>query len=262
MGKSGQQFERADGAQITAANLDASLALHEATYGDPLLIEVGQKKKPGADVAPADPLDPKSDGPRTKAEKLLADAMATFVQGDDPNKAMKSAEPEFKAAIKQADTDADIVIANAKKEAEKIGPAYQKAVENEHTADQNLREKFSHVPESEQPKVQALLQAWASVDPKDPVRAAVEKDLAKYPGLMDAAKASERAQNDPTLKRGQELESSVQTAIEDRALTRVAYARALETCGRTDDAYEQVKQAAEILGLPAPPRPRSNQITA
>lgn len=192
------------------------------------------------------------EGPATAAQKQFVEAAEAFDKSTDKKAALTQLGPKFEGAIKQADTDFDKTMTTVKTEARTLKPAYDAAIGKVQENQMKMVGAFQQVPEAEQQKVQALMQAYSLLDAKDPIRAAIEKGLTKYPGLIEGAKGMEAAMNNPAIKRVEELKALSQTALQDRVMTRMGYAEALQQGGDQDKSYKFTKEAADLLGIPMP----------
>lgn len=249
--------------QVASAGQARGVDIHDQLHGDSwgpagsimrVADTTGKKAESGAGTAK----DAASQGPLTKAEQLVVDAEKALMK--QPNaEGMKLAEPKFQAAIKQADSDFDALNKTISKEFAAHKPDFVAAEQKRQATQLELAATVSKIPEGERGKVVALCNAWAAVDQNDPVRAAVESDLKKYAGLGDKLKAVDAADNDPLVKKMDAWKTQLTQAFQDKAETRLGYSGGLEAVGRNDEAYEQLKQASELLGVPIPPKPTSNQ---
>jgi hypothetical protein len=177
---------------------------------------------------------------------------AALEAGKNPKEALQALGPKFEQSIATADTAYGQIEQTMKTEGPRLRQAYQAATERVEQANGRYATAFGNVPEAEQEKVDALMNAYVLLDRNDPVARAIRTSMAKYPDLTAAADAVKTASNDPTIKRVDELTTRFQTALQDRVLLRMAYGENLAQNGFDDKAWEYVKQAGEIMGIPMP----------
>ena len=216
----------------------------------------------------AERMDAATAEPQTEAQRKLAAAFEAYTGVGDNAAAKKEALKEgapiakqFEDAIKTADTQFAKTVEQAKKEGAELRPKYMEATMMKAMNQMALQAAVEQVPPAERGKVESLLNAYPNLDPKDPIRQAIVKDFEKYPGLNEAASNMEASIKDPTIARVEELQQELQVAMGDRIMTRMGYGEALNDSGDELRAFNQMKEAAAILGIQIPdeakPGPRT-----
>jgi hypothetical protein len=189
----------------------------------------------------------------TPAEKQFAAAVKEYQASPDKGKALLQLGGKFDGAIKTADDDFNKTMESAMPEAKKLQPAYEAATAKVEEQQAKLQGVFGKVPEGEQEKVAALVEAYTKLGKGDTgIKTAIENGLAKYPGLMQGVKDLDAATHAPAITQMTELEAKVKRAMEDRVVTRAGYAELLEGNGMSAKAEDLIREAAKIMGVPVP----------
>ena len=266
-------FDQGDNSQgSNGPNTDLHALLLSDSIGSPIrrVNSEAESAQAGVDALRqnAERMEAATAEPQTEAQRKLATAFEAYTAvGDDAaakKEALKEGAPiakQFEDAIKTADAQFAKTVEQAKKEGAELRPKYLEATMMKAMNQMALQAAVEQVPAAERGKVESLLNAYPNLDPKDPIRQAIVIDFEKYPGLNEAASNMEASIKDPTIARVEELQQELQVAMGDRVMTRMGYGEALNDSGDELRAFNQMKEAAAILGIKIPdeakPGPRT-----
>jgi hypothetical protein len=172
--------------------------------------------------------DPAKLTPTMRSIQGLAE---NFNQSDDKAKALEQFKGAFESTIAKSDDNFKQLTTSAEATLAKIGPSLEAKGEKLQTALAELGKiVIGKVPASDQERVKMEGSLWQMSEKKPDLRAALEKDMSQYKGLVPALKAADAAQKDaaPLMKQAFEIEKAGEVAIEDRVMSRMVYADVLD----------------------------------
>lgn len=237
----------------------------ELLTGEAMKLAVAEKLKPGGsqDVSPESDAEVPVKGQQKKAadailamdpEKLtptmrsVQGLVENFKTADDKSAALQQFKGAFESTVKASDTHFKDAASNYESTMAKIGPDLeQKMAKVEKTMD-DLAKAAEKIPEADRERINLVGDLWQSSGNSPQLKAALEKEMNQYPGLLPAFKAADEADRDaePLVKQVKAIQAEGVSALNERVMSRAVFADIKEAGGDAAGAKQMRLEALAI----------------
>ncbi|HNA72632.1 MAG TPA: hypothetical protein PKW73_04810 [Candidatus Obscuribacter sp.] len=194
--------------------------------------------------------DPANLGKGLRSMQGLAEEFAT---AKDKPKALNQLREGFEGAVKQTDTDFEVVKANFEAERIKLKPEMEPRLKAMEQAGKEMGEAMGKLPKEEQERMKWAMAGYKNGSNSQEFDQAIAKEIGKHPGLLPALEAGLKASNDlaPYMEKAQALKQGMENAMAERIAGRQAYSEVLKEGGDDKRAQRMDLEARAIMmGIP------------